>query len=347
MKHETLVITQQDIAKICAEIGVDFLMDKTIQRLENAFRIYNDKEFVVKKRDGYCYTAPRYGLIEWMPIYIPGRCITTKVVGYHPANPDQYTIATIQATLYDFDVKTGRLLTLSEGAFATALRTGAASAIASKYLAMPDSHILGLVGCGAQAITQLHGISRLFKIEKVLIYDVDVDTQKSFASRVAPFVTTGICEASISQIETESDIICTATSVAVGAGPVIMGLATKKQVHVNAIGADFPGKFEIPYHFLQQSLVCPDFLDQAVAEGECQQLKANQIGPCLDKIIKNPLQYEKYKNERTVFDSTGFALEDYVVINILEEAAKELDVGLRVSLDSGFADPKNPYAMTG
>lgn len=345
MANETLVITKQHIAEICSEVGIDFLMDETINALEHALRSYDENVFQIKKREGYCYTTPAHGLLEWMPIYVPHSGIAIKLVGYHPNNPDNYQLSTIQAMMCNFDISTGKLLMLCEGNFATALRTGAASAIASKYLAKADSTVLGLIGCGAQAVTQLHALSRVFKIEKVLIHDIDKDTEDNFAARVSSFIHVEIFKASTDEIEIESDVICTATSVAVGAGPVMKGDETKKHVHINAIGADFKGKFELPKRLLENSFVCPDFLDQAIEEGECQQLSQKQIGNCLHEIIKNPFLYEQYKARKTVFDSTGFALEDYVVMEVIKQVAKRLGRGLSLNFTDDYLNPKNPYSF--
>jgi L-lysine cyclodeaminase len=342
MTNSTTIITSTHIAEICDEISIDFLMDETIRQLELALQHYDDNNVLVKKRDGYFYTSPVYGMIEWMPVYIQNQGIATKLVGYHPHNPDQ-KIATIQAVICELDIKTGRLLTLCEGNFATAIRTGAASAIASKYLSYPSSSVLGLIGCGAQAVTQLHAISRVRHIERVLIYDTDKNAQAEFLQKTSVFTRANVIDATLDEIEKESDIICTATSVSVGGGPVFEGYKTRRHVHVNGVGADFKGKFEIPHHLLEQSYVCPDFLPQALEEGECQQLVQDQIGDSLDIVVKSPNDYKRYQNGRTVFDSTGFALEDYVIMKIIKDLAKKFEKGLQVKLDDNFDLPKDPY----
>lgn len=340
---KTLVITKQHIAEICSKVGVDYLMDQTIQTLEHALFTYNEEVFQLKKRAGYSYITPDYGLLEWMPVYVPNKNVTIKLVGYHPNNPKNYHLSTVQAMICGFDIHTGKLSMLCEGNFATTLRTGAASAVASKYLAREGSTVLGLVGCGAQAVTQLHALSRIFNLTKILIYDIDKDTENDFADRVSSFISTNVYKVSTDEIELESDIICTATSVAVGAGAVIKGDKTRQHVHINAVGADFKGKFELPKALLEKSFVCPDFLDQAVEEGECQQLNRDQIGNCLHEIIKNPFLFERYKRERTIFDSTGFALEDHVVMEVIKKVAIELDQGIYIDFATDYLNPKNPY----
>ena len=114
-------------------------------------------------------------------------------------------------------------------------------------------------------------------------------------------------------------------------------------MHINAIGSDFPGKVELPLDLLKQSLVCPDFLEQAKIEGECQQLKDSEIGPDLSQIVKNSKKYSHAKNQITVFDSTGWALEDQIVMDLFLDLAKEFGIGQEIAIENISEDAKNPY----
>jgi ornithine cyclodeaminase/alanine dehydrogenase-like protein (mu-crystallin family) len=142
-----------------------------------------------------------------------------------------------------------------------------------------------------------------------------------------------------------ADIICTATSVANGAAPVLPDRGLQPWLHVNAVGSDFPGKTELPLELLQRSLVCPDYLPQARREGECQQLPAAAIGPDLVQLVQNSTRYETHRANSTVFDSTGWALEDYVAVRIFQSLAAELQCGTELELVDLGLDPKSPYAL--
>jgi ornithine cyclodeaminase/alanine dehydrogenase-like protein (mu-crystallin family) len=96
---------------------------------------------------------------------------------------------------------------------------------------------------------------------------------------------------------------------------------------------------------LRRSLVCPDFPDQALAEGECQQLDESEIGPALADLVRNRDQYEKHQGRPTVFDSTGWALEDLVAAEILTSLGKEAGCGTTVDISCVSDDPKNPYGF--
>ena len=342
-EKKTLLISGLDVQEIVLHVGVSALMDRLIGDLQS--RILSiDSRVRIPIRAGFNYEHPSPGLIEWMPIYKEGENVLLKVVGYHPLNSHSFDLPTIIATIYAYDTKTGQLSTIIDGGLLTALRTGAASALASKLLAHPASTTLGLIGCGAQAVTQLHAISRKFDIKEVLLNDIDEDTVSSFEKRCSVFGLNARFEiAEVREIAEKSDILCTATSLEIGAGPLFSGISTKHHLHINAVGSDFPGKIEIPLSFLKDSFVCPDFFEQALLEGECQQLSAEGIGADLTEVVKNPDKFKKIRNERSVFDSTGWALEDQVAMELLLEHALELGLGQEVAIENILRDSKNPY----
>ncbi|MEZ5039496.1 MAG: ornithine cyclodeaminase family protein [Saprospiraceae bacterium] len=345
-KHilKTLILRPSDVQQIIQYVGPDTLMDILIQRMFHSFESFDDQETIIPIRSGFNYEKPTVGLVEWMPLYKQGEQVVIKIVGYHPNNPEKYGLPTIVSTISAYDTSTGHLSGLTDGVLLTALRTGAASAVASQLLAHPDSAVLGLIGCGAQAVTQLHALSRIFKLKKVFFYDIDPEVVQSFPDRCAAldldlvFVPTNIKE-----VVRQAEILCTATSIDVGAGPLFELLETQPTLHVNAVGSDFPGKTELPKSLLEKSFVCPDFLEQAVKEGECQQLSAEHIGPSILDVIRNREQYTYVQNQRSVFDSTGWALEDQVVMDLFLEYATELGLGLEVAIESVQEDAKNPY----
>ncbi|MEO1655767.1 MAG: ornithine cyclodeaminase family protein, partial [Bacteroidota bacterium] len=320
------------------------IMDQIIERLTQGIIQYNPKQTDIPARSGFNYQDPFPGLVEWMPLHQLGNKVVNKLVGYHPENPKHFDIPTILSTIAAYDTTTGHLLGLMDGVLPTALRTGAASAIATRALAHPQAKILGLIGCGAQALTQLHALSRVFDLQRVMIYDIDAPTQQTFPDRAALLSLPLSFEPSnIEDIIQSADIVCTATSIDVGAGPLFSHLGSKDHLHINAVGSDFPGKVELPLDFLTQSYVVPDFRAQAVVEGECQQLEAGQIGDDWTKILKDPSKYEFVKAQRTVFDSTGWALEDQLCFDLFFEYAEELGLGNWLEIEMMPEDAKNPY----
>ena len=342
-----MIIARDHIAAIVDRVGLDALMDEMIADLTQAITTFDETRTHVRARDGFHYTEPDVGLLEWMPVIHTAEATTIKVVGYHPSNPTIRGLPTILSTISVYDTDSGHLSGLADGTFLTALRTGAASAVASRVLARPDSHVLGLIGCGAQAITQLHAMLRVFPIDQVLIADVDDHNVDTFADRASEILPTNveIKPVPIELLIQTSDIVCTSTSVGIDEGPLFEDLPTKDWLHVNAVGSDFPGKVEIPLAMLRRSLVCPDVREQAVKEGECQQLAAEEIGPSLAHVVAHPAAYETWREDLTVFDSTGWALGDQVAMQLLLRHAAAFGLGIEINLEDIGDDPLDPYHL--
>ena len=342
--NKTLILTSPDVQSIITYHGVDTIMDNLIHSMEKEMIEYHPDNIQIPARSGFNYQKPKVGLVEWMPLYQVGNKVTIKIVGYHPRNPDDYNLPTILSSISQYDSNTGHLLGLLDGVLLTALRTGAASAIATSHLARKDSTTLGLIGCGAQAITQLHAISRKFNIKEVIFYDKDKTTSDSFQHRASCVGLHSTFHAkSIEEIVAHSDILCTATSIEVDKGPLFEKLIPKPHVHINAVGSDFPGKVELPMDIIDRSFLCPDFIDQALIEGECQRVNAERIDANLSDITRTPADYKKYQDKISVFDSTGWALEDHVIMNDFLHYASELGIGKEIELEFIPEDSKNPY----
>ena len=342
VRMETTVLTRDDIAKLVGQVGLNQLMDNVIGTLKQTFETFDEAATIVRQRDGFAYHKPFPGVLEWMPVMQIGEAAIIKMVGYNPNNPTLYNVPTIISTISLYDISTGQLKALVDGTLATALRTGAASAIASQILARRASRVVGLVGCGAQAVTQLHALSRIFDIGQVLVYDVVESHARTFLDR-SRFMGLDVQIVPREILERESDIICTATSVPIGAAPIISDEHLKPWVHINAVGSDLPKKIELPLGLLKRSLVSPDYLPQALIEGECQQLSLEEIGPSLIELIRNEQSYSSFRDSQTVFDSTGFALEDKAVLQVLLSLAEQYGIGRTLPIESIAGDPMNPY----
>nr|CAF05645.1 TubZ protein [Archangium disciforme] len=340
----TRILGEQELRQIVRATGLHALMDEVISTLEYELEHFDPANTELRKREGFQYQHPHPGVLEWMPVMQVGRHAVIKLVGYNPRSPEELGLPTILSSLSLYDVTTGHLRAVCDGTFPTALRTGAASAVASRLLAREDSRVLGLVGCGAQAVTQAHALSRVFPLGRVLVHDIAPEAMRSFARRVA-FLGLEVVAVPLTRVEQEADILCTATSVAVGAGPVVSGRLIKAHLHINAVGSDLPGKTELPLEMLRRALVCPDYLPQAVVEGECQQLEPGEIGPSLFELTRSPEQWRSHRDGLTVFDSTGFSLEDKVVLEVILAHAERLGVGRLLQVESMAEDPKDPYGF--
>lgn len=338
---QTLLITQADVREILDEFGRGEIMMRVIDRLRDGLRRVHTGETALSaargavERDG--------GVIDWAPHREPGRTVTVRTAASSPDNPREHALPTGLGTLARVDDRTGRLLAIADGVQLTAIRTGAASAVAASALARRDSHVVGMVGTGAQAVTQLHALSLLFPIETVLAWDVDASHLASFARRVA-FLGVRVQPATPSHIVERADIVTTATSVGVGDGPVVPDGDHRPHLHVNAVGADQAGRAELPLPLLRRALVIADDPERALRDGESRRLTADALGPSLGHVCADPSIVDGARDRLTVFDSTGSALQDHLTLDVFLEAAEKLAIGTHVAIEHHPIDPLDPYA---
>ncbi len=344
---KTRLLAAADMTRLLDIVGRDELMDLMIERLRARFLDHSADAVEVRARDGFRYDKPDLGLIEWMPTHETGGPVVVKMVGYHPANPVQRGLPSVIATSSMWDTETGHLVAIADATLLTAIRTGAASGLATEMLATTGPVVVGLAGLGAQAVTQLHAVSRVREIDRVIGFDNDPDVAVTFEDRV-DFLGLDVDVSGSDRAATilgDVDVLCTCTSVDIGAGPVIVDGDHRPWLHVNAVGADFPGKVELPTTFANRAFVVPDTLEQCLLEGECQQVSSDRIGPSLSEVIQRADEFIGRRQELTVFDSTGWAVEDDVALRLAVELARQHDIGTDVALERLPEDPYNPYGI--
>ncbi|MDJ0769336.1 MAG: ornithine cyclodeaminase family protein [Ilumatobacter sp.] len=340
----TRILDTAALRAIVDEVGLDSLMDEMIERLRTGFRRFDPEQVTAIDRTGFWYEKPALGLVEWMPTMEAGGRVSIKTVGYHPTNPTQRGLPSVMATTSLHDTTTGRLVSLTDATFLTALRTGAASGVATDLLAPIDATVLGVVGAGAQAITQVHAVSRVRPIERVVVYDADPEIAATFVARLPLDVAVVTADAEgLDHLVENVEILCTCTSVEPHAGPVFVDRPHIPGLHINAVGADFPGKTEVPTSMMVQAFVVPDSARQCLAEGEAQVLRPDQLGPELWELVA--AGDASHRQELTVFDSTGWALEDLIAAELALDHADRLGVGVDAELQAVPVDPYDPYEV--
>jgi len=341
----TRVIGAADVTAMLEIVGRDPFMDLMIDALRQRFEAFDHAEVEARERDGFRYAKPDLGLLEWMPTHEVSGPVVIKMVGYHPTNPVQRGLPSVIATSAMWDTTSGHLVALGDATLLTSVRTGAASAVATDLLACDGPVTLGVVGLGAQAVTQVHAVSRVRSIERVVGIDTNDDVAATFAERIG-FLDLDVEIAGTDRagrIASEVDVLTTCTSVDIGAGPVIGECSPRPWLHVNAVGADFPGKVEIPRSLLGAAFVVPDTRAQCILEGECQQIDAAEIGPELWQIVQQPASTGG-PSRVTVFDSTGWAVEDDAALRLAYRLALDHGLGTDIALESISSDPYDPYS---
>jgi alanine dehydrogenase len=220
------------------------------------------------------------------------------------------------------DPETGYPLAIMDATEITAYRTGAAAAIASKYLARRDSHTIGIIGAGFQAHTQILAHAELFDPISINVFDVSKAAVDRLMHSFSQF---SIRNCSI-QEAVASDIVCTLTP---SRSPIIKKEWIAAGTHINAVGADAPGKQELDPAILKQAIVVVDDLKQASTSGEINvpiQKGIYSIGEVYGTLAELVVGKKKGRTDNrviTVFDSTGIAVEDIAVAKLLFGKAQQ------------------------
>ena len=322
---ETLVLTEDEVKSAIYRLGVESIMNS----VERAFRSLAEGDAQMPPKS---YIIAENGDFRAMPGLI-GKDVGIKWVNSHPKNPEKYGLPSVMGLIIYSDINTGYPLAIMDGTLITQYRTGAAGGIASKYLANPDSKTLGMIGCGMQAITQFLFITHIMNIEHVKLYDVKPEN----AERLKSFIlqTNPDCRVEITQIKEvcDADILVTTTP---SRSPVVKNEWISEGTHINAIGADAEGKQELDPEILKRAKIVVDEMEQAIHSGEINVpfksgiISENDIHGELGEVITGTKPGRESKDEITVFDSTGLAVQDIAVAGEIYRFALKHDLGRMV-----------------
>jgi len=336
-QQDTLLLEESDIIHLIKKTHLDNFLNQLRDELESGFRDFAQNKIQVPARAEFFFPK---GTMESMPAK-DENYFGCKIVNTHLQNPFTYNLPTIIACGVLVDGETGFPLLLTESTILTALRTGTASAIATKYLARKDSHTVGVIGNGAQSIPQLHAVSLVRDIRKVYAYDTDRDASISFKKTVEKMFGIEVIIADEEVTSRESDILITVTCKEKNTPPVVLSKWVKNGTHINAVGGDSPNKVELEKSLIERSKLVVDFKDQAVYEGEAQQVSQDRIHSDLAHVVSNNIT--RLDNEVTIFDSVGFAMEDLVTYKMIYDLAIKEKVGKRINIASRPKFIKNLY----
>jgi ornithine cyclodeaminase len=284
------------------------------------------------------------GVIELMPI-ADDKTFAFKYVNGHPKNA-QRGLSTVMAFGVLADVATGMPLLISELTLTTALRTAATSAIAARALARAESRTMALIGNGAQSEFQALAFHHLLGIEEVRVFDIDqTATQKLVRnlSACAPDLKIQICNSTREAVR-GVDIITTATADKTNAH-VLTADMMEPGMHINGVGGDCPGKTEIAPQVLAMANVFVEYEPQTRIEGDVQQMPSDFKVTELWNVLAGTARGRRSAEEITLFDSVGFALEDFSALRFLRDRARERGLGVRLDLIPQLADPKDLFSL--
>jgi ornithine cyclodeaminase/alanine dehydrogenase len=264
-----------------------------------------------------------------MPAYLDGTA-GVKWINAHPDNPQRQRLPAVMGVYIYSDPRTGLPLAIMDATGLTALRTGAAAAVATRHLARKDATVLGVIGCGAQAesLVRAHGI--VMSLEEVRLHD----RQPGAATRLAACLPDLACRVCALGEAAAADVVCTLTP---SRQPIVEGKLLSPGAHINAMGADAPGKRELDDAVLGLARIFVDDREQASESGEINvplhagTLDRGRIAGTLGEVVAGSIA-GRVADEITIFDSTGLAIQDLAVARIVYERARARGIGLEVPL---------------
>ena len=315
---KTLILTRHDVEKILTPVVAN-------ETVEKAFKAYSLGCTQMPPKS-YLY-FPK-GDLRSMPAYLSGEGFDiagVKCVNVHPQNAAGQ-MPSVMAVIILNDPQTGFPLAVMDGTYLTCLRTGAAGAIAAKYLSRKDSNVAGFVGCGAQARAQLSCLLEVRNIQKIKIWQFPKDKDcvrefKKWAQTTYGMET--IVSPRMDDVTMNSDIVITTTP---SRTPLVNRVSPG--THINAIGADAPGKQEINPQILKQAKVVVDDWTQASHSGEInvpislKKIMKRDVHALLGDIVAGKKRGRTSAKEITLFDATGLAIQDISCAYIVYKAFK-------------------------
>lgn len=315
------------------EVSSLLTMDEAIEAVKSAFIDHGLGKTQMPPKS-YLFFSKYEGDLRSMPAYLEGLdAAGVKIVNVHSKNPVR-GLPTVMALFILNSPETGAPLAVMGGTFLTNMRTGAAGAIAAKALARPESSVVGMVGAGAQARTQLLGISRMFSIQRVVVCDRSLDKARALESYARSFLD---CQYSLTTKPQEAcscDILVTTTP---SRSPLIEDSWVRPGTHINAIGADAPGKQELQSSLTHRAKVTVDDLSQAVHSGEVNVpisegiMVAEDIHAQMGEVMLGKAPGRVSQEEITIFDSTGLGIQDVAAGSMVYRKALETGRGTRLA----------------
>ena len=334
----TTLISTLDIARIVAAHGLPQVLRRLLAAIESDFRRWPEFDKVARLAS---HSAT--GVIELMPV-ADALQYSFKYVNGHPGN-GLLGLPTVMAFGVLADVATGKPTHLSELTITTAMRTAATSVMAARALARPDARTMALIGNGAQSEFQALAFHHLLGIDTFRLFDTDIAATDKLVRnlRLVPGLRLQVC-ASTADAVRGADIVTTVTADKRNA--VILSPAMLEPgMHINAVGGDCPGKTELDPGVLEAARVFVEYEPQTRIEGDLQQMPADFAVTELWRVLLGQAPGRASPSEVTVFDSVGFALEDFSALRLMTELAADLGLGQPVDLIPVLADPKNLYSQ--
>lgn len=326
-----------------------FLSDEEVEELISIREVMEAVELAFKEKGLgrvqmppkiYLYFNKYNGDLRAMPSYLEEINVSAvKIVNVHPGNRAKYGLPTVMAIIVLIDPRNGFPIAVMGGKTITDMRTGAAGGIAAKYLAKKNSRIVGFIGAGAQAKTQLAALLEVFgSFDEVRVWSRSNETRKKFKeemdakySHLCQIITVEKAEEAVKDV----DIVVTATP---SKSPIVMRNWISPGTHFNCIGADAPGKEEIDPMILREAKIVVDDWEQASHSGEINVplsrglISKDNVWAEIGEIVAGKKDGRTSDEEITVFVSTGLAIQDAITANLVYKKALNSGMGTFIKM---------------
>ncbi|MFQ6108985.1 MAG: ornithine cyclodeaminase family protein [Candidatus Aminicenantales bacterium] len=325
------IITGKEVARaVSMAEAIEAVREAFIQLSEGKARVPLRTHIPVDKK----------GTALFMSAFLREReSLGVKIVSVFPLNAEK-SLPTIHAVVVVLDAETGQPVALVESSYLTALRTGAASGLATDLLARKEARVAALFGAGVQSRTQLEGICSVRFLEKIWVYDTDHEKTLTFIEEMKqhgrPFPVRIIAAISPSQAVGEADIICTATT---SQRPVFEDADLKEGVHINGIGSFTPEMQEIPTATVKRAKVVVDSMEAVLEEaGDLIIPLRNGVFPRdhihgeIGDVASGKIPARESEQELTFFKSVGVAVQDVAVASLVLQKCVDLGLGCEVEI---------------
>jgi len=310
-------------------------MKDCIDALEKAFSELANGTAVLPLRIAI---TPPDGLSLYMPAYLRDMdTLACKIVTVYKNNPKDHNMPTTIGKVMLQDPKTGDVTCIMDGGYLTAVRTGAVSGLATKYLAREKAGMTAAIfGAGAQAKMQLWGVCEARDISRALVYDAFPEAADAFAKEMGEKLGILVEVVTDPSVMFQADIICTATS---SSTPIFDGNSVNPGTHINGIGSHSPKARELDSTIIKQSLLIADSYEACL--NECGDIMLpieegvitkDHIHADLGEIVIGKKQGRASDDQITIFKSNGLAIQDAATARIIYDRAKELGIGTEVNI---------------
>ena len=329
----------KSVRELVQHVGLAEFLEQLVDAMDSDYRRWEQFD----KSARHAIHSP-IGVIELMPTS-DGHLYCFKYVNGHPKNTAE-GLLTVTAFGVLADVDTGYPLLVSELTLTTALRTAAMSVLAARHLARQDSRTMALIGNGAQSEFQALAFYHLQGIRQLRLFDTDPGASAKLERNLTRLDLPGLqivrC-ASVHEAVRGSDIVTTVTADKRNA-TILRPEMIEPGMHLNAVGGDCPGKTELDRRIVERARVIVEYEPQSRIEGEIQHMPEDSPVTELWQVINGQKPGRENERQVTLFDSVGFAIEDYSALRYVLDVAKALDVGSELELVPDLADPKDLFA---